>query len=83
MKGPQTMNENREFFLYTLRYYMTEIMELYMSAYPDANYLSMSFFAQNGTMSVNNEYDGADSDFPISERFDGKEWYDYMKGEEE
>lgn len=77
------MNENREFFLYTLRYYMTEIMELYMSAYPDANYLSMVFCTKNGKMLVNNEYYGADSDFPISEGFDGKEWYDYMKGKEQ
>ena len=77
------MDENREYFLQVLRYYMMEIMDAYKEAYPDASYLSMAFFAKTGTMSVNNEYDGADSDFPISERFDGKEWYDYVKGEEE
>lgn len=76
------MDENREYFLQVLRYYMMEIMDAYKEAYPDASYLSMSFFAKNGTMSVNNEYDCADSDFPISEHYDGTEWYDYMKGEE-
>lgn len=75
------MDENREYFLQVLRYYMTEIMDAYKDAYPEANYLSMAFFVKDGTMSVNNDYSGANSDFPIEEHFDGNEWYDYMKGE--
>ena len=75
------MEETRKACIEAIEHYMHRIMVVYKAAYPDASYLSMAFFAKNGTMTVNNEYSGADSDFPISERFDGKEWYDYMKGE--
>lgn len=74
------MDENREYFLQVLRYYMTEIMDAYKEAYPDADYLEMSFDISAGTMKVNNSYFGADPYFPISEIFDGIEWYDYRKG---
>lgn len=77
------MEETRKACIEAIEHYMRRIMIVYKAAYPNASYLSMAFFAKTGRMSVNNEYDGADSDFPISECFDGKEWYDYMKGEEE
>lgn len=77
------MEETRKACIKAIEHYMHWIMVLYKTAYPDASYLSMSFFAENGTMTINNDYSGADSDFPISERFDGNEWYNYMKGEEE
>lgn len=77
------MEETRKACIKAIEHYMHRIMVAYKTAYPDASYLSMSFFATTNTMTVNNEYDGADSDFPISEHYDGTEWYDYMKGEEE
>ena len=77
------MEETRKACIKAIEHYMHRIAVVYKTAYPDADYLSMAIFVKNGTMSVNNEYDDEDSDFPISERFDGKEWYDYMEGEKE
>lgn len=72
------MEETRKQCIDAFREHMEEIATIYKTAYPNASYLSMTFFVKSGTMDVNNEYFGADSDFPISERFDGK-WYDYRK----
>ena len=77
------MEETRKACIKAIEHHMNRIMALYKAAYPCADYLSMSFFATTDTMSVNNEYDSTDSDFPISEHFDGVEWYDYMKGKDE